>query len=111
MSYNLQFINVAVYIQHLQKHAATVVITYYVLLIKAFKVHRNFNILIIFILSFVFLHVLSSPLLTSLSEPSFDGRFAHQNLNYDDKNNNNNNNNSIYRIYPLFREVVTPRGR
>ena len=37
MSYNLLFINVAVYIQHLQKHAVTVVITYYILLIKAFK--------------------------------------------------------------------------
>ena len=36
MSYNLQFINVAVYI-HLQKHAVTVVITYYVVLIKALK--------------------------------------------------------------------------
>ena len=35
-------------------------ITYYVLLIKALKGHRNFNILVIFILSFVFLHMLSS---------------------------------------------------
>ena len=39
----------------------TVVITYYALLIKALiKGQRNFNILIIFILSLVFLHVLSS---------------------------------------------------
>ena len=36
------------------------VITYYVLLIKALKGHCNFNILIIFILSFVFHHMLSS---------------------------------------------------
>ena len=35
MSYNLKFINVAVYVQHLEKHSVTVVITYYVLLIKA----------------------------------------------------------------------------
>ena len=48
------------YIQHLQKHAVTVVITYYVLLIKALKGHHNINILIIFILSFVFLHMLFS---------------------------------------------------
>ena len=37
MSYNLYFINVAVYMQHLQKHAVTVVITYSVLLINALK--------------------------------------------------------------------------
>ena len=60
MSYKL-FINVAAYI-HLQKHAVTVVITYYVLLIKDFKAIAtfNFNILITFILSFVFLQMLSS---------------------------------------------------
>ena len=37
MSYTLLFINVAVYIQHLQKHAVTVVLTYYTLLIKTLK--------------------------------------------------------------------------
>ena len=40
-------------------HVVTVVITYYVLLIKALKAYSNFDILIIFILSFVFLHMLS----------------------------------------------------
>ena len=34
MSYKLSFINVAVYIQHLQKHAVTVVITYFIIIIK-----------------------------------------------------------------------------
>ena len=58
MSYNLLFINVAAYIQHLQKHAVTVVITYYVLLIKAIKAIATSTF--IFILSFVFLHMLSS---------------------------------------------------
>ena len=38
----------------------TAVITYYVQLIKALKGNRNFNILVIFTLSFVFLHMLSS---------------------------------------------------
>ena len=38
MSYNLQFINVAVYITTFtEANAVTVVITYYVLLIKALK--------------------------------------------------------------------------
>ena len=58
MSYNLLFINVTACIQHLQKHAVTVVITYHVLLIKALKAITTLTF--IFILPFVFLHMLSS---------------------------------------------------
>ena len=55
MSYNL-FINVAAYIQHLQKHDVTGVITYHVLLTKVLKAIATLTF--IFILSFVFPHML-----------------------------------------------------